>query len=236
MQLQHGLAARHSCRVLLHAGMSSPDFGSTYVPGHCPQPDPQDMAAPSVPAQSGMGPLVPPRLYPRSCCPPPWPEPLAAAAEADGPDVVAARHAAREELGDQLMNRLVYDSLQPAASRSQDCTKSSCQTTSPSTTIDASHHQLDPDGSSSQAAGGSGGTAQQQGDYAYAPGLAPWYMPEDGDDATLVFESRFESGNLRRAIQVGSRVHAMPLVCGASPAASASPMKGCVLAGQACCC
>ena len=32
--------------------------------------------------------------------------------------------------------------------------------------------------------------------------LPPVYLPEDEDDHTLVFDSRFESGNLRRAIQV----------------------------------
>ena len=32
--------------------------------------------------------------------------------------------------------------------------------------------------------------------------LQPWYVPENERDKTLVFESRFESGNLRRAIQV----------------------------------
>ena len=32
--------------------------------------------------------------------------------------------------------------------------------------------------------------------------LPAWYTPFSRDDTTLVFESRFESGNLRRAIQV----------------------------------
>jgi hypothetical protein len=32
--------------------------------------------------------------------------------------------------------------------------------------------------------------------------LRPYYIPVDSNDTTLVFESRFESGNLRRAIQV----------------------------------
>mmetsp|Transcript_13587 Transcript_13587/g.20576 ORF Transcript_13587/g.20576 Transcript_13587/m.20576 type:complete len:732 (-) Transcript_13587:52-2247(-) len=34
------------------------------------------------------------------------------------------------------------------------------------------------------------------------PALKPYYIPMSKDDTTLVFESRFESGNLRRAIQV----------------------------------
>lgn len=32
--------------------------------------------------------------------------------------------------------------------------------------------------------------------------IRPYYIPVDESDTTLVFESRFESGNLRRAIQV----------------------------------
>ena len=32
--------------------------------------------------------------------------------------------------------------------------------------------------------------------------MSPYYVPKSVDDYTLVFESRFESGNLRRAIQV----------------------------------
>lgn len=182
---------------LYHAGMSSPDFGSTHVPGYCPRPDAQDTSAPSTAAQSGMGALVPPRLYPRSCCPPPWPEPLAAAAEADGPAIVAARQAEREELDEPLMNRLVYDSLQPAvpAAGRGECTPStssatssgrSCRTTTSSRSLDVGHD--------------SGG--QQVADCTYAPGLTPWYTPDGPADTTLVFESRFESGNLRRAIQV----------------------------------
>ena len=32
--------------------------------------------------------------------------------------------------------------------------------------------------------------------------ITPFYVPQGADDNTLMFESRFESGNLRRAIQV----------------------------------
>jgi hypothetical protein len=191
--------------------MSSPDFGSTHIAGYCPQPDPHDPSAPCTTAQSGMGPLVPPRLYPRSCCPPPWSEPLAPAVEADGPDIVAARQAEREELDEPLTNRLVYDSLQPpvpSAGR-EDCVPSSsstsadgssCRTTTSSKSLDVGL------GGSDTGCSQSGGQQQQQqavvGDHAYAPGLTPWYTPEGPADSTLVFESRFESGNLRRAIQV----------------------------------
>ena len=33
--------------------------------------------------------------------------------------------------------------------------------------------------------------------------LKPYYKLESASDNTLIFESRFESGNLRRAVQVG---------------------------------
>jgi len=32
--------------------------------------------------------------------------------------------------------------------------------------------------------------------------VLPYYIPTSKEDTTLVFESRFESGNLRRAIQM----------------------------------
>jgi cytosolic carboxypeptidase protein 2/3 len=32
--------------------------------------------------------------------------------------------------------------------------------------------------------------------------VLPYYLPLSKDDTTLIFESRFESGNLRRAIQI----------------------------------
>lgn len=36
----------------------------------------------------------------------------------------------------------------------------------------------------------------------YGVDVLPFYVPNSPDDKTLVFESRFESGNLRRAIQL----------------------------------
>ncbi|KAG1662144.1 hypothetical protein FOA52_011017 [Chlamydomonas sp. UWO 241] len=55
--------------------------------------------------------------------------------------------------------------------------------------------------------GGGGGGGEEVADEAssrhnYLPELACWYRPQGDDDTTLVFESRFESGNLRRAHQV----------------------------------
>ena len=32
--------------------------------------------------------------------------------------------------------------------------------------------------------------------------ILPFYIPKSSDDDTLIFESRFESGNLRRAIHM----------------------------------
>ncbi len=36
----------------------------------------------------------------------------------------------------------------------------------------------------------------------YDMDILPYYLPTSPDDNTLIFESRFESGNLRRAIQM----------------------------------
>ena len=36
----------------------------------------------------------------------------------------------------------------------------------------------------------------------YGVDVMPYYLPQSETDTTLVFESRFESGNLRRAIQL----------------------------------
>ncbi len=36
----------------------------------------------------------------------------------------------------------------------------------------------------------------------YGVDMLPWYVPTSEEDKTLVFESKFESGNLRRAIQL----------------------------------
>jgi hypothetical protein len=41
----------------------------------------------------------------------------------------------------------------------------------------------------------------------YRPGEATWLELQSSDDATLVFESRFESGNLRRALHVRAARH-----------------------------
>jgi len=37
----------------------------------------------------------------------------------------------------------------------------------------------------------------------YYPSLKPYYIKDSDQDNTLIFESRFESGNLRRAVATG---------------------------------
>lgn len=200
--------------------MSHADFGASHMPGYIPKPDMcQDPASSCniMPlAQSGTGTrhgfVVQPRLQPRSCCPPPWPEPLGPAAASEGHEVIAARQAERERQGEELMNRLVYDSLQqplqPSSGTCTDCAgpeptmqsgSSSCRTTTSSKSLNTS--------ADTGVDSGSGQQPEPQAPAApapcvYASSLPPWYMPEGPADATLVFESRFESGNLRRAIQV----------------------------------
>ena len=49
---------------------------------------------------------------------------------------------------------------------------------------------------------GAGGGASSDARFRYFEDLPAWYCPRSPDDTTLVFESRFESGNLRRALQV----------------------------------
>ncbi|KAJ9508020.1 hypothetical protein QJQ45_021355, partial [Haematococcus lacustris] len=57
-------------------------------------------------------------------------------------------------------------------------------------------------GSAWGAQGGSWPPPSPPSCFDYDEGLPAWYVPSGPEDTTLVFESRFESGNLRRAIQV----------------------------------
>ena len=45
-------------------------------------------------------------------------------------------------------------------------------------------------------------TGAMPNDAAETGNVPPFYIPTSAEDNTLLFESRFESGNLRRAIQV----------------------------------
>jgi len=54
--------------------------------------------------------------------------------------------------------------------------------------------------SSARNSGGGG-----HGRFDYATDMPAWYQPRSEKDTTLVFESRFECGNLRRAVQASGR-------------------------------
>ena len=45
----------------------------------------------------------------------------------------------------------------------------------------------------------------------YYSKLKPYYKKESEDDNTLIFESRFESGNLRRAVKIGENEYNLVL-------------------------
>jgi hypothetical protein len=158
-------------------GAGPADFGRGHCPGLLLRPAGQpDSAIPNLPPATGTGrPLPPARMGPRSCVPPPFPEPLLPV----GPEAraeAARRDAERAAQPESLIGRLVYDSLVPP------------------------HRPAAATGVSGGPAG-CGGSGRGAG-FAYAPGLEPWYCPESADDTTLVFESRFECGNLRRVVQV----------------------------------
>lgn len=170
--------------------------------------------------------LARPRLQPCSCCPPPVPEPLIDM-DPQAQSLIATRQTQRMLEPWLLLNRLVYDSLEPAAcpdqqlpgmpvgpvggapgSTASSSAGSSCRTTgsgftsrSNSTLGDepCTATPLAPPAGCSQTA-----TEATAAHFAYTPGLVPWYVPQHAADTTLVFESRFESGNLRRAVQVGA--------------------------------
>ncbi|KAI8469674.1 MAG: hypothetical protein J3K34DRAFT_368919 [Monoraphidium minutum] len=127
----------------------------------------------------------------RSCVPPTRPEPLSPPGAADAArEEAAARDAARVSRPEGLVSRLVYDSLvppeRPAAPPAGDYGAAEAGSAA-----------------GSGGGGGDGGAAACGGPSgrAYTPGLEPWYAPESPDDTTLVFESRFECGNLRRVVR-----------------------------------
>lgn len=43
------------------------------------------------------------------------------------------------------------------------------------------------------------------------PDLLPFYIPENDEDITLIFESRFESGNLLAAIKISNNEYDLVL-------------------------
>uniref|UniRef100_A0A383WKG5 Peptidase M14 domain-containing protein n=1 Tax=Tetradesmus obliquus TaxID=3088 RepID=A0A383WKG5_TETOB len=204
-------------------GMAPPDHGPQHRPGYLPRPDnPEEQAAvPNLPAKSGLaGTLLPPAaMFPGSCCPPPIPEPLVAM-DPDAKVILAQRQSQRVLEPGGLMNRLVYDSLEPPAtatasdaaaavcfgsscsSSSTSSASSSCRTTGSggTTRSNSSVREDAAAGGTAAVAGSSDVGDSSQGAAPAAP--AAWYVPQGPDDPTLVFESRFECGNLRRVVQV----------------------------------
>jgi len=169
------------------------DFGPAHTPGLLLRPPGLlDASLPNLPPASGLGcPLPPARMHERSCVPPPFSEPLLPVGPGARAEAVQ-RDAVRIVQPESLMGRLVYDSLVPPER--------------PPSTANAAATAAMAAGSSISA-GGSGSNGVSAGStstssLAYAPDLEPWYLPESHDDTTLVFESRFECGNLRRAVQV----------------------------------
>lgn len=115
---------------------------------------------------------------------PPQPEPLAEVKESLAADM-QRRDAQRTLRPENVMNRIVYDCVDPSPHA-----------------VRFMPSWLAPVPIVPHCA--SGPPALRQPSHpAREPGtVQPWYHPATEDDRTLVFESRFESGNLRRAVQV----------------------------------
>ncbi|KIZ00098.1 Cytosolic carboxypeptidase 2 [Monoraphidium neglectum] len=175
-------------------GAGPAEFGPAHSPGRLARPNGlPDSQIQNLPARAGTGLLLPPpRTHEASCAPPPLPEPLAPAGAADAARAEAAlRDAARVSQPDDLLLRLVYDGLVPPEQP-------------PPAQLPGSFCK-GPEAGSGAGSGASSGVGSSAGGgprLDYAPGLEAWYVPDSPDDTTLVFESRFECGNLRRAIQV----------------------------------
>jgi hypothetical protein len=178
---------------------------AAFAPGHVPGRLPRLPIAlvPSLSATTGLGRALPPaRLGERACVPPPFVEPLV--------PVTLDVHTAASERAEQrvarpgaCLGRLVYDSLLPADDRPLQ------QQGASAATAECAAPGSGGAGAETGAGTGSGlgalGSNTSSDRWSYAPGLEPWYMPEAADDTTLVFESRFECGNLRRVVQVMGR-------------------------------
>ena len=154
-----------------------------YPPDHC-SGDIASTRVPGLPAKTGTGaPRVP--HHPKLVAPParsPGLEPL----RPPPPELVARmllHDAERVAHPESVMNRVVYDSQSPTPS------------------VSASAGSSDAD----SGAGGAGSSRPESPAATLDRGasrLSPRYRVVSPHDATLVFESRMESGNLRRAVQV----------------------------------
>lgn len=182
------------------SGAGPADFGPGHVPGLLPQPPPGAPAVPNLPPQTGLGrALPPPRLHARSCVPPPFPEPLGPPDDPGGSGgcgpaalEAARRDAERLSCPGALAPELVYDALlaPPPPEATQEAPGA------------------EPEANGFEGGGGvplssaAAAAAAASSAWAYAPGLDAWRPPASPSDPTLVFESRFEGGNLRRALRV----------------------------------
>lgn len=140
---------------------------------------------PGLPAKTGTGaPVIP--LHPRLTAEPavcPETEPLIEVQE-DLVSQMLMHDAERMANPHTVMNRVVFDAIEP----------------NPNVSRREQNSSSGPD-----TAGPSGGSVPSTVDEymrLVSEPLAPYYDLSSEDDTTLVFESRFESGNLRRAIQV----------------------------------
>lgn len=93
------------------------------------------------------------------------------------------------------MNRVVFDSVDAAP------TKLFGDDGAPEETKGSGTNEGElEEGTTKQTTGVDGGDSGNPGECDNDSILTPYYQPAFKNDHTLVFESRFESGNLRRAI------------------------------------
>lgn len=205
--------------------MGPPNFGPGHRPGLLLRARPGEDVA-NLPARSGIAVcsrrhLPPPMLSCDAACPLPVPEPLGAVAH-DARAALAARQAQRAVDADAgiLVNRLVYDSLQEPPEPGEQQTLAASPQQAPGqvrardSTASTSSEAVSSGGASEHPAtrpaaitcSGSGQSSSGQHDAAVDVNqhqlLPSWYTLASPDDTTLLFESRFECGNLRRAVQV----------------------------------
>ncbi|KAF5841002.1 hypothetical protein DUNSADRAFT_14858 [Dunaliella salina] len=223
-QVQPDVTSRYRKRGCCDKEGMHYDFGKDYVPGKLPEIG-RDQDIPNLPARSGTGTwLRPARVGSTSCVPPPDPEPLLAP-PASLCDMMTMHDQMRELQPDAVMNRIIYDCVLPPVSihaQGQAADANDKQGASVAgfpavvagdTFLDLGPSNLDHDGLNelssaspppapptldSNCENGTPYAAQ----FNYFPDLPCWYSPSGPEDRTLVFESRFEGGNLRRAIQV----------------------------------
>lgn len=181
------------------AGKLVPDYGPQRKPGYLPKAAADDLqqlpAVPNLPAKSGTREMLPPaRLQPGSCCPPPIAEPLVPM-NPDASVIVAERQAERIQDPALLINRLVYDSLEPpmttldsngdvplgnsgggsGCSSSVSSSRTTRSTGSARTSNSDSTLRDDLNGSAAPAVQTAVAISEL---YQYAPELSCWYVPQ----------------------------------------------------------